>query len=705
MAQRNNRLFWILVISFILTVIFPHWISAELATPGEAQQVCLNWLNFTVFHDGDWNGTADPVIADVQDVTVNDTLVARYFAIAPSGYVLVPVLKDLPPIKATSDQYGLDFTEPDGPTVLFKEILMHRIRLFADRYGSLEAVQPEKGPRLLGAEHRQQWQRFLQSEKDFLNSLSGAQKDTRIEFGPHLTTSWHQSDPYYDYCPYGDGGRCVVGCVATAAAQILAFHKWPPRGTGSYAYYWNGDNSCGGSTPGATLEADYSDPYDWDNIPDNCNFDCTPEEEAALAELNYEVGVAFNMDYGRCGSGAYTASAMDVFPNYFRFHDWIEKHDRSSYSPLAWSDLIRFEMETGRPAQYRISRHSIVCDGWRDIDYYTQVHMNYGWGGGHNFWYTVDNLHCDWEGCTPMVEYILTNMVPDNGVYFTSDTTWGYSPLEVEFLPTCTLQVDSWTWDFGDGDSAFVESPKHTYVAPGQYNVMVAVDAGGDISEYATVNYITVLADTVIGTKAQGTPGSTVAYEIHLTNTVPVRRIQVPVEFSGTLGLALDSFTTAGCRTEYFDQDKWIHFDPANKRSTFNIFNTEGSSPDLDPGTGPVLKIFFTIPAGATPDQTAEISLDAYSTYDILIAGPVLDFEPSHVNGSIMLEFVCGDASYDGIVNLLDITYLINYLYRGGPEPIPYNSGNVNDDATINILDVTYLINYLYRSGAAPNCP
>ena len=73
------------------------------------------------------------------------------------------------------------------------------------------------------------------------------------------------------------------------------------------------------------------------------------------------------------------------------------------------------------------------------------------------------------------------------------------------------------------------------------------------------------------------------------------------------------------------------------------------------------------------------------------------------VRGHIDL-YVCGDANASGTVNLLDVTYLISYLYKGGPAPNPPQSGDVNNSGTLNILDVTYLIGYLYKSGPAPQC-
>jgi len=67
--------------------------------------------------------------------------------------------------------------------------------------------------------------------------------------------------------------------------------------------------------------------------------------------------------------------------------------------------------------------------------------------------------------------------------------------------------------------------------------------------------------------------------------------------------------------------------------------------------------------------------------------------------------YVCGDAGGDETVNILDVTYLINYLYKGGPAPEYPEAADVNSDAVINILDVTYLINFLYRDGPEPSCP
>ena len=65
-------------------------------------------------------------------------------------------------------------------------------------------------------------------------------------------------------------------------------------------------------------------------------------------------------------------------------------------------------------------------------------------------------------------------------------------------------------------------------------------------------------------------------------------------------------------------------------------------------------------------------------------------------------HYTNGDADRSGEINILDATYIINYLYKGGFVPNPIGAADVDCDLTVNILDVTGLINYLYKGGSAP---
>jgi hypothetical protein len=66
---------------------------------------------------------------------------------------------------------------------------------------------------------------------------------------------------------------------------------------------------------------------------------------------------------------------------------------------------------------------------------------------------------------------------------------------------------------------------------------------------------------------------------------------------------------------------------------------------------------------------------------------------------------ICGDADNNGIVNILDTTFLISFLYNDGPAPQSTWAADPDGTGTINILDITYLIDYLYMDGPEPMCP
>jgi hypothetical protein len=72
---------------------------------------------------------------------------------------------------------------------------------------------------------------------------------------------------------------------------------------------------------------------------------------------------------------------------------------------------------------------------------------------------------------------------------------------------------------------------------------------------------------------------------------------------------------------------------------------------------------------------------------------------------AIDIAFLCGDANNDGQVNIGDAIYVISYIFRGGPPPMPPEAGNINGDGKVNVADAVYLISYIFRGGPPPVCP
>ena len=61
-----------------------------------------------------------------------------------------------------------------------------------------------------------------------------------------------------------------------------------------------------------------------------------------------------------------------------------------------------------------------------------------------------------------------------------------------------------------------------------------------------------------------------------------------------------------------------------------------------------------------------------------------------------------GDVNSDGAIDLGDVVFLINYLFRGGTAPNPLRFGDPTAYCVVDLGDVIFLLNYLYRGGSLP---
>lgn len=97
---------------------------------------------------------------------------------------------------------------------------------------------------------------------------------------------------------------------------------------------------------------------------------------------------------------------------------------------------------------------------------------------------------------------------------------------------------------------------------------------------------------------------------------------------------------------------------------------------------------------------------DSFSCCDTILSGRLDSDYVAIYDGTltVLAGGNCGDIDNDGGINLLDVVYLINYLYKGGPPPPYLNSADCDGNGDTNILDGVYLINYLYKGGPPPVC-
>lgn len=218
---------------------------------------------------------------------------------------------------------------------------------------------------------------------------------------PLITTQWDQEDPFNAKTPKLSGEHTPAGCVAVATAQIMNYHRWPNRGTGSIEYEWH--NSY--------LDCDFEDcVYDWDDLD--------------VAQLLCDVGIACQTSYGESGSSSYDWNAGHALITYFGYDKGMQLHFRSmcgDWNPTAWDDMLRAELDAHRPVYYsgvlkkgRSSiGHSFVCDGYDSEGYF---HFNFGWSGFGDGWFVTQAVNPDDETHGYNADQsVITHIMPDAG--------------------------------------------------------------------------------------------------------------------------------------------------------------------------------------------------------------------------------------------------------------------------------------------------
>lgn len=208
--------------------------------------------------------------------------------------------------------------------------------------------------------------------------------------------AWGQSDPYNRLCPSVGKDRCVTGCVATAMAQVMKYHRYPDTGKGSVNYYTN--------TNKIHLQKDFSSvQLEWDKMLDAYKKNFSQEEANAVAELMFACGTSVKMDYctsEQGGSGAYQTDLVTAFVDNFSYDSDAAFMDRRYCSVENWHQILINELNAGRPVNYagqsmRDGGHSFVFDGYKTEigNNYPYYHVNWGWNGVCDGYYQIADLH------------------------------------------------------------------------------------------------------------------------------------------------------------------------------------------------------------------------------------------------------------------------------------------------------------------------
>jgi hypothetical protein len=105
-----------------------------------------------------------------------------------------------------------------------------------------------------------------------------------------------------------------------------------------------------------------------------------------------------------------------------------------------------------------------------------------------------------------------------------------------------------------------------------------------------------------------------------------------------------------------------------------------------------------------TIDGTAFAACDS-ETLQCNLIFQTNDPDESQVMVPVTIWALRGDADDDGVMNIVDVVFLLNYIFVAGPPPNPPCLGDVDKDGDVDSDDALYLISYLFLGGPPPELP
>ena len=212
---------------------------------------------------------------------------------------------------------------------------------------------------------------------------------------PLIDCYWGQSEPYNLQCPVYDGEHSVTGCVATAMAQVMYYHKWPETTSMEIPAYTS--TYYVGKNYSSNLPALPITTFSWNLMKPTYKTNEVGEAADEVAKLMRYCGQAVKMKYSPSVSGANLNAEHMV--KYFGYSTSAKDVCRADYFTEEWEELIYHELSNNRPVPYSGSSssggHQFLCDGY---DGNGLFHINWGWNGTSDGFFVLSVLNPNVRG-------------------------------------------------------------------------------------------------------------------------------------------------------------------------------------------------------------------------------------------------------------------------------------------------------------------
>ena len=247
----------------------------------------------------------------------------------------------------------------------------------------------------------------LGDTKEFVDGNSTLRAKTRGDraaIKPILKTHWDQTSPYWNKVPLYEGAnpdwqgqKSPTGCVATAMAMIMNYYQWPKAACEPIPAY-SITTAYENEEKEWKIDALPATTFDWDNMLDeyyvNRKLKANEAQQDAVATLMRYCGQSVMMYYSPEFSGSDHQQVVEALVKYFGYKNTVRATKRITCTIDEWEDLIYSELAKGKPVQYggetEESGHSFVCDGYDGNGFF---HINWGWGGGCDDYYSLSVLN------------------------------------------------------------------------------------------------------------------------------------------------------------------------------------------------------------------------------------------------------------------------------------------------------------------------